>query len=131
MVIYHAEDFEQVPPPVVDTFYCPGCNRTPDDHVIPSKGCPCALFGSGTGSLRSEGVRAYLLIAKIHERLSARVANRGFTAEYRQAMRHAVEIVELEITIAPPVRSGGLPSTEDGRIEDGESQAQAEGIEAG
>jgi hypothetical protein len=59
-MIYKREDFSEVPL-VPDQFYCPGCNASPDDALLPPlDNCPCNAYGTGKGSLDREGVEAYL-----------------------------------------------------------------------
>ena len=56
---YTREDFKRCHS-ADDAFYCPGCNATPEDFDLPSVGCPCSAYGTGTGSLTQAGVDAYL-----------------------------------------------------------------------
>lgn len=62
-ITYTIKDFDAVQG-VPDTYYCPGCNRYPEDHMIPSVHCPCATHGKGSGSLTAEQITAYLARAE-------------------------------------------------------------------
>jgi hypothetical protein len=56
---YNKEAFQSVYL-VPGAYYCPGCNASPEDHDLPSKGCPCDTHADGQGSLTPEQMQAYL-----------------------------------------------------------------------
>jgi hypothetical protein len=59
--IYQREDFKECHG-AAGNFYCPGCNASADDYDLPSIGCPCEKFSSGTGSLSAAQVEHYLSV---------------------------------------------------------------------
>ncbi len=56
---HNADDFDAVPM-VPGAYYCPGCNRYPEDYAIPAVSCPCATHAKAGGSLTQAQVDAYL-----------------------------------------------------------------------